>query len=661
MKATLTTIVFFIFAGFLFAQIPQAINYQAIARETNGTPITSGNLASVQFEILEGSSTGSQIFNETHQNVPLSPTGLFILKIGSINQAQFSAINWSTGAKYLKVTINGNITSTATEILSVPYALYANTTGSIQNSDDLNVYVVSKNPQITDHSAITVDSSLSWTLNKASVTSGIVILRGSHIYPILHDITVPENVTIKFYPSAIVDIANNALFDIKGFLDAPIDKIFSGNGSVFIKKSPFIRPHWFGAKGDGINDDTNPIRKAMETAAQMYNQVAFPPAGNYYDPPIVLFKPGSYRVTDEIPVYNGLTVSGEVANPFTVGHTRLIMDLSGNENAIFRPTRYFQGAKRTNNASFTIQDLEFWYVTIGGSITEPAGGAGYGNNSNGTPKHTGCAIKISEQCIDVRIKRCNFFQSPFASILLTNDENEPNSKYRSVHIDECEFDSGNRFIRGENVDLDLTINSCTFFSGSAQYDVYNCTGDIITNSCRFDWNPHIVIQESQLHSFHFVGNHHTNITPVPDINGGFITLDNAEIVNISSNTFDKVRETTIHVISCRGGVIANNAINNSGINTTNTTPNTNFGQDLVPAAIRLSGCKNVIVSGNAITTTDTGANFGGFGIYTRDYLANSQGNYIFGNLVSGNYNGANWNGQNRKVNVDAGDTKLNNL
>lgn len=114
------------FVSFLFAQIPQSINYQAIARETNGTPITNqSNLSSVQFEILEGSSTGNQIFTEIHQNVQLSSTGLFNLKIGSISQAQFLAINWSSGAKYLKVTINGNITSTATEMLSVPYALYA--------------------------------------------------------------------------------------------------------------------------------------------------------------------------------------------------------------------------------------------------------------------------------------------------------------------------------------------------------------------------------------------------------------------------------------------------------------------------------------------------------------------------------------------------------
>jgi hypothetical protein len=673
MKNILVTLYFSIAFLTLNAQSPQAINYQAIARNSSGNPIIAQPI-SIRISILQESINGNLVYTEVHQTTT-SLLGLFILKIGNgiPENGVFANINWGISTHYLKIEIDPTggtnyQTFGTTQILSVPYALYANIAGKIIDGEKLNVYYVSKNSQIIDHSDINIDSSLAWTVNLASITSGVVILRGNHTYSILDDLTIPENVTIEFYPSAILNVESGAAFHLMGFLDAPDNQIFSGNGSFLINRHPYIRPQWFGAKGDGINDDTNPIRKAMESAAQMYNQtgMGFPPAGNHYAPPIVLFKPGCYRVTDEIIVYNGLTVSGEVANPFTVGHTRLIMDLIGNNNTIFKPSSSFQGQDRTNNATYTIQDLEFWFVTVQGSIIEPAGingtiGPSYGNNIDGTPQYNGCAIKISEQCLDVRIKRCNFFQSPYSSILLTNDEEEPTENNRSIHIDECEFDTGNRFIRGENVSLDLTINSCTFYSGSAQIDIYNCSGDIIINSSRFDFNPHVVIQESNLNSFHFVGNHHTNYNLIDSISGGFITIDNAKIINISSNTFDKIKESTIHIISCKGGVVSNNAINNSGINTENTAPNINFISDLVPAAIRLSGCKNIIVSGNSISTTETGATFGGFGIYTRDYLSNSQGNYIFGNLVSGNYNGQNWNGQNRKVNVDPGDTKAQNL
>lgn len=108
-----------------WAQAPQSINYQAVAREMDGDPITTGSLSSVEFKILQGSPNGPSVFAETHLNVPLSPTGLFNLKIGSIDPAEFSTISWASGAKYLQVIIEGNPPATATEMLSVPYALYA--------------------------------------------------------------------------------------------------------------------------------------------------------------------------------------------------------------------------------------------------------------------------------------------------------------------------------------------------------------------------------------------------------------------------------------------------------------------------------------------------------------------------------------------------------
>lgn len=130
MKATLTTLLFALLASVSFAQAPQFLNYQAIARDpADGEPITTGQLSSVQFEILQGSTTGVQVYNETHTNVDLSPTGLFNLKIGGgttgAGSGTFQNIPWASGPMYLKVTINGTITALPTQMLSVPYALYA--------------------------------------------------------------------------------------------------------------------------------------------------------------------------------------------------------------------------------------------------------------------------------------------------------------------------------------------------------------------------------------------------------------------------------------------------------------------------------------------------------------------------------------------------------
>ncbi len=109
----------------LRAQAPQGINYQAVARNTNGMPIT-GTSVNVGFKIREGSTTGPVIYDETHTNTSTGTTGVFTLVIGQ-GQASigtFSSIAWATSTKFLEVYINGASAGTQ-QMMSVPYALYA--------------------------------------------------------------------------------------------------------------------------------------------------------------------------------------------------------------------------------------------------------------------------------------------------------------------------------------------------------------------------------------------------------------------------------------------------------------------------------------------------------------------------------------------------------
>ena len=112
----------------IFAQTPEKINYQAIARDASGNPMINSSL-SVVFEIRLGSSSGSSVYSETH-----SPTtnefGLFTSAIGGgtpntpFTAADFANINWGSGLYYLYVNVNGDSIGTS-QLLSVPYALYA--------------------------------------------------------------------------------------------------------------------------------------------------------------------------------------------------------------------------------------------------------------------------------------------------------------------------------------------------------------------------------------------------------------------------------------------------------------------------------------------------------------------------------------------------------
>lgn len=112
------------------AQPPQAMNYQAIARNADGS-IVAGQSISVRFSIVDGSTAGTVLYQETHQ-ATTNISGLFTLSIGKGRAVSggFAAVDWSSGAKFLKVEIapgggtNYQLQGT-TQLLSVPYALYA--------------------------------------------------------------------------------------------------------------------------------------------------------------------------------------------------------------------------------------------------------------------------------------------------------------------------------------------------------------------------------------------------------------------------------------------------------------------------------------------------------------------------------------------------------
>ena len=111
-------------AAFTHAQAPQAINYQALARNAQGQPMPNQNL-NVEFSIHEGSISGNIVNREKH-GVQSNAFGLFTLGIGqgTPQSGSFSAIDWAGAPKFLEVNINNTLQGT-TQLLSVPYALYA--------------------------------------------------------------------------------------------------------------------------------------------------------------------------------------------------------------------------------------------------------------------------------------------------------------------------------------------------------------------------------------------------------------------------------------------------------------------------------------------------------------------------------------------------------
>ncbi len=129
-KILLTAISFFLSLGVVLAQAPNKFNYQGIARNTAGQALANQALG-LQLTIRTGSATGTTEFQETH-TVTTNAYGLYKVEVGTGTNVSgsISAVSWATGSKYMQVEIDPaggtNYTSLGnTELLSVPYALYA--------------------------------------------------------------------------------------------------------------------------------------------------------------------------------------------------------------------------------------------------------------------------------------------------------------------------------------------------------------------------------------------------------------------------------------------------------------------------------------------------------------------------------------------------------
>lgn len=132
---TLLLFAYLFISNVVLAQAPQALNYQAVARDNSGTEITSQAIG-LLVQIRQYSPTGAPVYSESH-NPTTNSFGLFSVSIGngSSISGTFSAIDWSAGPYFLDVSldVNGGTNYSlmgVSELLSVPYALYAETSGS---------------------------------------------------------------------------------------------------------------------------------------------------------------------------------------------------------------------------------------------------------------------------------------------------------------------------------------------------------------------------------------------------------------------------------------------------------------------------------------------------------------------------------------------------
>jgi uncharacterized protein (TIGR02145 family) len=164
------------------AQAPQKMSYQAVIRDVNSQLVKS-QAVGMQISILQGSATGTAVYVET-QTATTNANGLVTIEIGTgTTTDDFSTIDWANGTYFIKTETDptGGTDYTiigTSQLLSVPYALYAKTAESIGG-------II-----ITENDTAQWLQTLSTSANKISISSG-------------NSITLPDGLTnVPIYTTA---------------------------------------------------------------------------------------------------------------------------------------------------------------------------------------------------------------------------------------------------------------------------------------------------------------------------------------------------------------------------------------------------------------------------------------------------------------------------
>lgn len=133
----------------VWAQSPNKMSYQAVIRNASNNLVTSTAVA-MQISILQGSTGGSAVYVET-QTPTTNANGLVSIEIGggTVVSGNFSTINWANGPYFVKTETDpdgatGGIAYTiigTSQLLSVPYALYAANAGTATGGGNFTHYI----------------------------------------------------------------------------------------------------------------------------------------------------------------------------------------------------------------------------------------------------------------------------------------------------------------------------------------------------------------------------------------------------------------------------------------------------------------------------------------------------------------------------------------
>ena len=151
-------------ATFSFGQTPQGFKYQAVVRNADGV-LLYNQVVSIKSSILADSPTGTAVYSET-QTLATNEYGVVSLNVGegTVLSGTFGSIAWGATTYFLKTELDlsggSNFQFMGTsQIMSVPYALYAAKAGASLNDQDTSATNELQTLSISGHSLSVSDGN----------------------------------------------------------------------------------------------------------------------------------------------------------------------------------------------------------------------------------------------------------------------------------------------------------------------------------------------------------------------------------------------------------------------------------------------------------------------------------------------------------------------
>ncbi|MBG47374.1 MAG: hypothetical protein CML05_03690 [Pseudozobellia sp.] len=125
------------------AQSPEKISYQAIVRSSDNSLVSNSSVG-MRILIRQGNANGTAVYEESH-TADTNVNGLVSIEIGTGNKLRgtFNQIPWENGPFFIETQVDPTGGSNygiigVSQLLSVPYALYAKYAENITGSDNSN-------------------------------------------------------------------------------------------------------------------------------------------------------------------------------------------------------------------------------------------------------------------------------------------------------------------------------------------------------------------------------------------------------------------------------------------------------------------------------------------------------------------------------------------